>query len=228
MVRQSTSPSEEQRQVQALEEPQRLQQSSDVLLALMRRWWVLVWGIIIGAAWGVIATLLMTPMYQASVYLLVVTASPTIENTAAYDYTQAYSRLATIPSVVGPVTSKYGIEPTAQNLQEVVTVEVPPNSPVFQLTVTTPDPEKSTAMVNDLGAKVSSFSTDRLAPGSGYRSIVVSEALIPKAPTSPDPKLNVALGAAVGFFMGGALVLMWEQLLRGLDRQPKLSRRKEK
>ena len=227
MVQQSTSPPEDQWHVEAKKEPQQLQLASDVLLAFVRRWWVLAWAVIIGAVWGVIATLLMPPTYQASVYLLVVTATPDIENVAAFDYTQAYSRVATIPSVVGPVVSRYGIEPSPQAIQEAVTVEVPPNSPVFEITVTTRNRDTAVALVNDLGAKVSSFSTERLAPGSGYRAIVIAEALTPKDPISPSPKLNIALGAAIGLFMGGVLVLLWDQLLWGTGLRTGLSQRKD-
>ena len=164
---------------------------------------------------GVLATLLMTSTYQASAYLIVVTASRSVENTAALDYTQAYSEFATVPSVVAPVFRKYGIEPTAQNMTEVVNVDVPTNSPVFQITVNAQDPDVAVGLVNDLAAKVSSFTSDRMAPSSGYRAVVVAEALTPERPASPDPIVNTAVGAAVGLFMGGVAALLWDDLWPG-------------
>jgi capsular polysaccharide biosynthesis protein len=190
-------------------------QSSDVLRTLVRRIWILALGLVCGGVLGVFATLLMTPTYQASAYLIIVTASQKVENTAALNYTQAYSQFATVPSVVAPVLLKHDIEPTAQNITELVNVDVPPNSPVFQITVNAQDPDLAVGLVNDLAAKVSTFTSDRMAPSSGYRAVVVAEALTPKRPASPDPIVNTAAGATVGLFMGGVAALLWDDLWPG-------------
>ena len=205
-----------------------LLRSSDVLLILARYFWILALGLIGGAVGGALATSLMTPTYQASAYLIVVTDSPDVENTAALDYTQAYSKLATVPSVIGPVLREYGIEPTAQDIAEVIVVDVPTNSPVFQITASANDPDVAAGLVNDLGAKLNSFTTDRLAPSSGYRAVVVAEALTPRVPVSPDSVVNTAVGAAGGLFVGGVTALLLDTLLlkRKLRRSRLWPRRK--
>lgn len=196
-----------------------MRQSSDVLLALVRRFWILVLCLVWGAVLGGLVSLLMTPTYQASVYLLVVTNNEEVENTAAYDYTQAYSKLPTVPMIVGPVVGEYGIEPTQQAIEEVVKVEVPLNTPVFKITIDFDSPNNATALANDLANAVETFVADRLSPGTGYRAVVVAEATTPQRPTSPDWRLNVALGASLGLLIGGAAALFWDDVARARKRR---------
>ena len=185
-----------------------------MLLTLVRRFWIIALGLVWGAALGGLVSFLITPAYQANVYLMVVTDSAEVENTAAYDYTQAYSKLPTVPAVVGPVLSDYGIESNAEGIEETINVEVPLNTPVFQVIVSSSERQEVAALANDVGQAVTDFANDRLAPGTGYRSVVVAEATSPQQPISPDWRLNVAVGAAVGLMLGGALALLWDDLRR--------------
>lgn len=187
-------------------------QSSDVLLNLTRRWWMLAIGLVLGGVLGGLASLLMTPTYQSTLYFMVVTQSEDVENTAAYEYTQAYSRLPTVPTVVGDVFREYGITPSPENIQDFVDVEVPLNTPLFQIIVSAEDPGQAAALANDLGDRVSSFVADTLTPGTGYRAAVVAEASMPRQPISLDWNLNIALGAAVGIVLAGMLALFWDDL----------------
>lgn len=191
-----------------------MRQSSEVLLTLARRAWMLALGLVWGGLLGGLVSLLMTPTYEANVYLMVVTNSEEVENTAAYDYTQAYGKLPAVPTVVGEVLSKHGIRPTSQNVEDVVDVEVPLNTPILQVIVSARSPELAAALANDLGDRVSSFVAETLAPGTGYRAVVVAEAATPQRPVSPDWTLNVAVGAAVGLMLGGATALLWDDLRR--------------
>ena len=188
---------------------------SDVLRTLLRRFWVLLLGLIWGGALGGLVSLMIPPTYQADVYLMMVTRSQEVENTAAYDYTQAYSRLATIPSIVGPALDDYGVEPTPEGIDDAVTVEVPLNTPVFKITASSKDPEMVADMANDLGDAVSGFIGERLAPGSGYRAVVIAEATSPRRPVSPDWKLNIVASAALGLMLGGMVALFWDDLRAG-------------
>jgi polysaccharide biosynthesis transport protein len=191
-----------------------MRQGSDVLRTLTRRFWLLALGLIWGGVLGGLASLMMAPTYQADVYLMVVTRSQDIENTAAFDYTQAYSKLPTVPAVVGDTVSTYGIAPTSEAIEGVVNVQVPLNTPVFQIIVTTQDPKKAATLANDLADEVSAFVTERLAPGTGYRTVVVAEATSPRNPVSPDYVLNVAVGCTLGLILATALALLWDDLWR--------------
>ncbi len=106
----------------------------------------------------------MTPIYQSSVYLLVVPTSNSAETPAvniheqANDYAQAYSKLVTDPAVTGSAVSKSEVGMDPWDVRRVVSVEASPNAPIVEITASSQDPENAATLANALGSGLSSNS----------------------------------------------------------------------
>ena len=195
------------------------QQDSNISRALFRGLWVIILGLVLGGALGALVSQLTTPVYQSTVYLLVVPESENAGVSTANDYAQAYSRLVTEPAVVGEAVdeSEVGVDPW--DVERIVSVEVAPNAPILQITTNSDDPEDASALANALGSGLSTFAEER-AEETGYQAEVMAEALPPEDPALPNWALNVAVGAFAGLLVGATAALLW------LDRRQ--SRRKSK
>lgn len=180
-----------------------------MLSALVRGSWILVLCVILGMGLGAGASLFAGPNYQSSIYLLVVSDPRQTDAASALNYTQAYGKLATAPTVVGEVFTARDIEPTPESINEAANVEISPDSPMFQIIVNSANPEDASRLANELGSTVSSY-TEELADRTGYRAEVAAEAVPPVEPDSPDLGLNIAVGGAIGLLTGGVLALLWD------------------
>lgn len=197
-----------------------MQQSNDVFLALLRGFWIILLGLVLGAGLGAFVSSFVAPTYQASAYVLVVPASegdteaPAPQNVNPEDYTQAYSELVTVPEIVEEAVLEEGggiVDP--QEVEEVVSVEVSPNNPLFTITANSLTPEDASALANSLGSAVSTY-TEGLSVDTGYRADLVAEAPVPSSPTLPNWLLNITIGGAVGLLLGGIAALLWDDLVR--------------
>lgn len=196
-----------------------VQQTSDILQVLVRRFWIIVLGFIIGGALGIFASQLMTPVYQSNVYLLVVPSSGNFgtqtpsdyEQKLRNDYTQAYSRIATDPAVIGESVRESGVGVDPSDIRKVVNVTPSSTAPILQVTVNFQDPEGASTLANAVARGLNSY-TAKQSTDSGYRADVMAEATPPTSPVAPGWKLNIAVGAAVGLLVGGVVALLWESL----------------
>lgn len=196
-----------------------MQQDADILQTLIRRLWIILLISIIGGGLGALVSQQMPPIYQSSVYMVVVPASSSSGssgNSGANGYAQAYSKLVTSPGVVGEVVRGSGVG-DPQNISKVVSVEVSPNAPVFQIIARAQNPADASTIANAVSGAVSSF-TDIRARDTGYRATVLVAAQAPTGPVSPNWTLNIAVGAAAGFVAGTMLALLLGNLRRVFPR----------
>ncbi len=196
-----------------------MHQNSEVLQTLIRRFWIIILGLIVGGALGALVSQLMTPIYQSTVYLLVVPASDDsgtspsgdVEQRLRGDYAQAFSRLATEPSVVGEAVRESGVGIDPEDIERYLNVSVSPNGPILEVIANFQDPEAAATLADVLGSALSSFTEER-AEGTGYRAEVMAEAAPAAAPAAPGWRLNIAVGAAAGLLVGGIIALLWDDL----------------
>lgn len=198
------------------------QQDSNISRTLFRGLWVIILGLILGGALGALVSQLTTPIYQSSVYLLVVPEPENAGVSTANDYAQAYSRLVTEPAVVGEAVdeSEVGVDPW--DVERIVNVEVTPNAPILQITTNSDAPEDAAALANALASGLSSFAEERVEQ-TGYQAEVMAEAVPPEEPALPNWALNVAVGAFAGLLVGATAALLWFD-----RRQPRKAKKAQK
>ena len=120
-------------------------------LILLRRWaWLLILGLVLGAAGGYLGSIYQTPIYQASTKLLVMRA--TQERTSEFTYlsdqqlVQTYIQLLTTQSVLDGASQQlnYEINPDQVSVQQIRDTQI------IQVTVEDADPQRAAAIANTL------------------------------------------------------------------------------
>lgn len=190
----------------------------DYLVILRKRWVsILVLTVLaVGAAIG--ASLLTTPTYAATtqVYVSVQGGSTTSDMLQGANFTRqqvtSYAQLVTSPLVLTPVIDKTGLDMRAETLAARVTADSPLNTSLIDISVTDTNPAIAAALANAIAAKFTDVIADLETPASGGPSTVkvsiVRDAVASEKPTSPNLKLNVALGLLVGLALGVGVAVL--------------------
>ncbi len=120
-------------------------------LEMLRRWaWLLILGLVLGAAGGYVGSRLQTPIYQANTRIMAMRASQgtTSDLTILNDQqlAQTYIQLLTTKPVLDAAATDlgFGIDAKQLQIQQVGTTQV------IQLTVEDKDPTRSAAIANTL------------------------------------------------------------------------------
>ncbi|XVQ82610.1 polysaccharide biosynthesis tyrosine autokinase [Microbispora siamensis] len=182
---------------------------------ISRNWLLLLLSLIIGATAALVITANTSPKYVAAISMLVSgddregSVSAALQAGAlSQQRVQSYATLLTSRRVVGQIA--HGAD--VSSVQTDITAEAIPNTALLRATVTDTDPRRAAARANALGAAFTALidQIERPSPRSRptVRVTVVDPAEVPKAPISPKPLLNIALGLVMAlFFAVGALVL---------------------
>lgn len=161
-------------------------------------------------------TLLQTPEYQATnrVFVQAQAGSDVTDLNGGVDFASqqisSYADLATTPFVLDEVIADVGLDTSAAALAKDITVTVPEGTLIIEITATATDPGTAAAIADstagNLRDRVSSFASDGSAASIELR--VVSPAVVPATPSSPDVLRNAVLGGmlAVVAGVGAALV----------------------
>ncbi len=182
-------------------------------LVILRKRWVSIFVLTVlavGAAVG--ASLLMTPTYVATtqVYVSVQGGTTTADMLQGSNFTQqqvtSYAELVTSPLVLNPVIATTGLDMRAETLATHVTASSPLNTSLIDISVSDTNPAIAAALAQAISVKFTQVIAALETPASGGPSTVkvsiVSDAVAPEKPASPNPKLNVALGLLVGLALG--------------------------
>lgn len=186
------------------------------LRSIRDRWRTgVVVALLIGAAVAA-ATLVQTPEYQATnrVFVQVQTGSDVTDLNGGVDFASqqisSYADLATTPFVLDEVITDVGLDTSAAALAKDITVSVPEGTLIIEITATATDPETAAAIADstagNLRDRVASFASDGSAASIELR--VVSPAVVPTSPASPDVLRNAVLGGMLALVAGVAAALV--------------------
>ena len=166
---------------------------------IWRNIWIVLIGIVAGAVLAFLVTkILITPKYQATstIYILSKTTSITsladlqIGSQLAGDF----EIIATTRELIDKVIKEENLNKTYEEMKRSIKVTNPNNTHMLRIAVTDADPEMaakiSNALADELREEIAEvMNTDRPS--------TVEKAVVPKSPSSPSVKRNVALGALV-------------------------------
>jgi capsular polysaccharide biosynthesis protein len=175
--------------------------SPEILKRLVRRFGLLVLLTVLGGGAGAAYAALKTPTYTAQAYV-VVTAEPG-ESVAALNYAQAYGRIATKGAVTDRAGATLG---TAKADLKRVTASTSPDTPVIEITSTGTKAKQTADVANAVAKALVDYGTAR-KDQTRVGLAVLATASVPRAPSSPKPPLELAVGAAGGLLIGGLAVL---------------------
>lgn len=182
-------------------------------LQILRRYWrssltVLLLGVIVAAA----VTLLQTPKYTAtaSVFFTVESGGTAGELSQGATYAErqvrSYVNVTKTALVLQPVIDELNLNLTVQQLAPKLSVSSPPSTSIVEVSAEQESPEGAAALANAVAASLQR-STEELAPPGpdGTRLVsatIIDGAVLPGAPSSPRPAMNLALGGILGLLLG--------------------------
>jgi receptor protein-tyrosine kinase len=172
---------------------------------------------------AVAATLLTTPLYQASTRLFVSTAAAGNSLTDKYQgtlYSQqrvlSYTELITGKTLAQRTIDKLGLNMSAGQLASMVSATAKPDTVLIDVNVTDRSRVEARDIANALSDEFVVMAKELETPPDGSdpdaRVVVEQHASLPAAPVVPQPVRNIALGLAVGLLLGIALALLRDYL----------------
>jgi capsular exopolysaccharide synthesis family protein len=195
-----------------------------VLTIVRRRLLPLLLCIVAGAAGALAVTRDSPKMYSASDTLIVNIPQASSPQEAlqgvqlSSQLLASYAQVATSRSAATKVRTQLGLPEGVDDIRGKLSASPVPETLLLKISATDPDPVRAASLA-DAAAQVfiatvaglEADKTNKVAPS------VVDAAVVPTAPVSPRPKLNLAVGLFAGVLVGGLLAL----LLEGLDRTVK-------
>ncbi|WP_460798527.1 tyrosine-protein kinase domain-containing protein [Microbacterium sp. GXF0217] len=186
---------------------------------LLQYWWVVVVAALLGgvAAYGYSAT--RTPIFHssASIYFSMrsATSGSDINQGSAYTQNQmlSFASLATSASVLDPVIDDLaddGIDVTSSQLRRALSVTIPQNTVILDITAASADPDVAAQIANAVADNLTDVVLDIAPKDDRGESTVAARVIEPGVPaqfqSSPNKSQDAVLGVVVGAF--GALLAL--------------------
>ncbi|MDN7241582.1 Wzz/FepE/Etk N-terminal domain-containing protein [Planococcus sp. N028] len=165
---------------------------------------------------GVVSYTLMKPIYQASTQILINQNGTTAEfNTQNIDANiqliSTYNVIIKSPAILSGVIEELKLNETVKTLNEQITVSSTEDSQVVTIDVEDPSMERAVLIANTT-ASVFKEEIQNLMKVDNVNILAAAEMPVTPEPIKPDPLLNMAIGAVVGFMLGAGLSILLDQL----------------
>lgn len=167
--------------------------------------WKLILAVAIAGAiiMGVYSFYFITPLYQATAKLYVVNSSDSAVNLSdlqigAY-LTKDYQEVFRTWEVHERVIQNLGLNYTYDQLSKIVSVSNPSDTRILYITATTADPQLSADLANEYASVARQYISDMMSTDEPN---IMSVALRPSRPVSPNKTRNIM----IGFLLGGMLM----------------------
>lgn len=211
---------------------------------LIRRGWAIVLvATLIGVAAGFALTVTTKRSYAATATLFVAAqnsgATTDLQqgNAFALSRVKSYADVVTTDLVLTPVTRSLDLKLSREQLVQLITATVVPDTVIVTIEVTSSDPQQAAEIANALGTSLISAAQRIEAPVvqtpvkgtvpkadlSPVKITVVNRASVPTSPANPQTLLKIALGLLVGLALGLIIALIRGSLdnrVRGEDDLP--------
>lgn len=195
----------------------------DYLRILQQRWRIIALATVVGVLGALVASLVSTPMYQASARLFVSTSSAASVNEVyqgnlfSQQRVASYTKLLTGTTLAQRTIDRLGLtDVSPKDVAEQVKATSAPDTVLIDASVQDSSPERARDIVNALSdefvvmaAELETFDPNR--PPTA-RVVVEQHAATPTDPVSPKTKRNIALGLAVGLLAGLGLAVLRDRL----------------
>ena len=158
---------------------------------------------------GVYTFKFAVPEYQATAKLYVLNSNNSVVNLSdlqignylASDYTEFFNTW----EVKEMVRRNLGLDYSYDMLGRMVKVSNPANTRILHINVTAPDPQEAVDIANEYASVVSDYVARIMA---AERPNVLSEAILPEKPVSPQKARNLIMGMLIGIVFSVGLIVI--------------------
>jgi succinoglycan biosynthesis transport protein ExoP len=205
---------------------------------LRQRLWIIIVCPLVAALVAGIVSFLLPPVYEAKVSLLVrpsqplASTDPTIAALTSDQISRTYASLMTQRPLLESVSKELGLNIRPEDLAKEITVTPEPNTTILDVAVKDTNPALARDLANHLTAaliaQVKGFQQQETSlPNSrtGDNLLVVSPAVLPDRPVSPNKTLNVAIAFAAGLLLAIGLVFLLDYLDQSIKTEEELTER---
>lgn len=168
-----------------------------------------------GLVSGIVSYFFITPIYQASTQILVNQAK---NEQAVYNYNEVQTNLQLIntynviiksPAILDKVIVQLGLDMTAGQINEKITVGSEKDSQVVNIAVQDPDPNVAAEIAN-VTAKVFQTEIVKIMNVDNVSILAQAQVVDQQAPIKPQPVLNVAIAIVVGLMAAIGMAFLLE------------------
>jgi capsular exopolysaccharide synthesis family protein len=202
--------------------------SGDLLRVIQRRLWVilLVAALLTGLAVGFSSA--QTPMYEASIQILVGQKRGTNEApVSVYDLqglTQTMANGVTSRPVAEAVIRQQNLQTTPEELLTNLSVEPIEGTQYIEVTYTDPSPQGAQQIVNAVGDTFSKQISEVSPSANAITATVWERAAVPDESVTPKPVRNGLLALTLGLMLGVGLAFLLEFLDDSWDSPEEMER----
>ena len=193
---------------------------------VLRRWmWMIVICPIVAAVAAGIVSFALPPVYEAQVVLLVrpsqplASSDPTAAALTSDQISRTYASLMTERPLLESVSSDLGLSLKPTDLSKKIKVTPEPNTTILDVAVQDTNPALARDLANRLVAdfiaeikKIQQQETQLPNARSGDNLVVVSPAVLPDRPVSPNKSLNIAIAFAAGLLVALGIAFLLDYL----------------
>lgn len=191
----------------------------DLFEVVWRRLWVIVLAAAVCTGAAVAVDLVRTPMYQASIQILVGQEQGNSELSSLGSDVQGLQQLTlTVAEAVSTrpvaeeVIEELDLEITASEFLEQVTVEQIPETQFIEVSYEHPNPERAQEIANTTG-EVFAGQVEEVSPSANSITATLWErAVTPEEPSSPNPVRDGLLAFVLGSMLGLGMAFLLEYL----------------
>lgn len=179
--------------------------------ALVQYWWIIVIAAILGAGAAFAYSATKTPIFHssASIYFSMRSASSGSDINQGSAYTQnqmlSFARLATSSLVMDKVQEQLaddGLAVSSATLDRAVSVTIPQNTVVLDITAASADPKVAAAISNSVADNLTDVVYEIAPKDDRGESTVVATVIQPGAPAAVQSSPNKSQDAVLGFILG--------------------------
>lgn len=195
----------------------------DYLRIASKHWRLVALFTVLALGASIVATLAVTPMYQARAQLFVSAQLGETDisqlaqgSTFSQQRVKSYADIVDSERVTQPVVDQLDLPLTADELAGRVSASAPLDTVLINVDVTDESPTRAAAIANAVGFQFVQVVRDLEAAPDAKRSpvrvSVVRRADVSTTPVSPRTKVNLALGLLVGLALGIGVAMLRETL----------------
>jgi capsular polysaccharide biosynthesis protein len=170
---------------------------------------VLLSTILVAAIAFVYSEYLVTPLYESTSQLYVLSKSTSITSLAdiqmGSNLTNDYMVVVNGRPIIDKVIDNLGLDETYETLVDKITLNNPTDSRILEITVTDPDPERAKLIADEMAEVSSAFISEKMDQDPPS---IIQYGYADGDKVSPSVTKNTILGALVGAFIAVAFVVV--------------------